>query len=431
MTFLAILNIFTVIFESIIIFMLLDTYIDKKGKYNIRTYFCSVIILSVLINVSNTILNLGLLNLVFVISSASVIAYMYNKQIKMNIIFSTIAVLILTITEIIVVFLVSLLNGVSLKTAAEVEEYVMLGTILSKLFTFFIVKLLCLLHKKNSILTMKTSYWVLFLIIFINSVVTIFLIFRLQYNSHSIVLYNLSVICSLGLLYSTFFSLYLYERIAKQTELEHRQQIYVQQIKAQSKHLDEILITQKELKKLRHDLKNHSISIRAFFEKGDCEAGLEYVENINELIGSAQDNIESGNIALDAIINTKRNLAVNKGIEFITNIQIPENIFVDAIDLCIIFGNALDNSIEACEQIVNKDKKITVSIVYEDDSLLCKITNTVSKANNKFPHSLKKDKANHGFGIKNIESALSKYKNVCRFNQTDDEFMLSFVIFKN
>ena len=105
--------------------------------------------------------------------------------------------------------------------------------------------------------------------------------------------------------------------------------------------------------------------------------------------------------------------------------------FVDAIDICIIFGNALDNCIEACDKIENGPKKISVSIIYEDESLICKIVNTAIKSNSRFLHTTKSDNINHGFGIGNIESALEKYKNICRFKQSDTEFILSFVIFKN
>ena len=63
-------------------------------------------------------------------------------------------------------------------------------------------------------------------------------------------MYNLSVLCSFGLLFSTFFVLYLYEHLAEQSEIIHNQQKYEQHLKEQVKHLDEILVAQKQLKNL-------------------------------------------------------------------------------------------------------------------------------------------------------------------------------------
>ena len=70
--------------------------------------------------------------------------------------------------------------------------------------------------------------------------------------------------------------------------------------------------------------------------------------------------------------------------------------------------------------------------MYEDNSLICKISNSAIKVQGgKYLRTLKKDKDNHGFGIENIESALSKYRHICRFKQEEKEFQLSFVIFEN
>lgn len=187
----------------------------------------------------------------------------------------------------------------------------------------------------------------------------------------------------------------------------------------------------KKMKSLRHDINNHNIAIQAFFEKGDCKAGLEYMKNIGQQLNLTSDIIETGNIALDAIINAKKTVAQGKGIEFTTNIQIPENVFVNETDLCTVFGNALDNCIEACEQITDRERKISVSIVYDDNSLICKIANTAINTDNDLLTTTKQDKDNHGFGISNIKTALAKYNNVCRFKQSETEFILSFVIFNN
>lgn len=430
MTF-TLVNVLACVFEAIIIFMFFDAYIEKNESTRLSMHAILFVILAVLISLSNIVLNLGLLNLIFVIVIVFIIMSIYNRNLKMNLVLSIVSVVILTMSEIVVGLLTIMLTGVEMDKIGEITEYHLLGAILSKLIAFFIMKFFCLIHRKDNDLKIKTSYWLLFLMMFISSGMSIFLIFRFQYESN-LVVYNLaSVLCSFGLLYSTFFTLYLYENLSVQAKMEQKHEIFQQQIKAQSKHLDEILITQREIKKLRHDLANHNISIQKYFEEGDCKSGLDYMKNMNELINISSGEITTGNTALDAIINTKRSIALSKNIKFMTNIQIPENIFVDAIDLCIIFGNALDNCVEACERITDGEQWISISIVYEDDSLICKIANSAPKTQSGFLHTIKKDRENHGFGIGNIESALSKYKNVCRFKHENEEFQLSFVIFNN
>lgn len=427
----AVVSILGCIFEAIIIFMFFDAYIEKQDETPCYLHIMSITILAGLIVVSNIVLDLGLLNLIFVVGAIFIIMYAYNKNTKMNLLLSIISVVILSVSEVIVALIIIMLTGVAMDQIESIPEYYVLGSILSKLVAFFVLKFLCLLHKKGNELTIKTSHWFIFLIMFITSGMSIFLIFRFQNESNFAELNIVSILCSFGLLYTTFFTMYLYENLSRQAKNEQRQELFQQQIKAQSKHLDEILITQRKIKKIRHDLVNHNISIQQFFKDGDCKAGLEYMRKMDEYLNFSTDEISTGNAALDAIINTKKSIAQNKKIDFNVNIQIPTEIFVNAIDICIIFGNALDNCIEACERIPFGERWISLSVVYEDDSLICKISNSAIKSQKKFLYTSKKDRQNHGFGIENIESALAKYKNVCRFKQDEREFQLSFVIFNN
>ena len=153
-------------------------------------------------------------------------------------------------------------------------------------------------------------------------------------------------------------------------------------------------------------------------------------ESLKEKINSDLENteiVDTGNTAFDAIISTKKALAESKNIEFTIQIQIPEKLKVDAVDLCVIFGNSLDNAIEACEKLENQ-RMINVSAIYDDCQLICKITNTAALSTTDL-QTTKDDKENHGFGLENIKQALSKYNHVLKIDQSDNNFVLSFVIF--
>ena len=164
-----------------------------------------------------------------------------------------------------------------------------------------------------------------------------------------------------------------YERSLK---FEIQKQNYEQQIGAQSKHIDEILVMQKQIKKFRHDSSHHFTALKYFFANNQNQYGLTYIEKINSDLENTEI-VDTGNTAFDAIISTKKALAESKNIEFTIQIQIPEKLKVDAVDLCVIFGNSLDNAIEACEKLENQ-RMINVSAIYDDCQLICKITNTAA-----------------------------------------------------
>ena len=76
--------------------------------------------------------------------------------------------------------------------------------------------------------------------------------------------------------------------------------------------------------------------------------------------------------AVDALVNYKYLLAVQKNIEMQVEICIPEELNVDTADLCIILGNLLDNAIEAAEKC-EKEKRIRLKILYGNRNIRIEI----------------------------------------------------------
>ncbi len=99
-------------------------------------------------------------------------------------------------------------------------------------------------------------------------------------------------------------------------------------------------------------------------------------------------------------------------------------------DECVIFGNALDNAIEACDKVdkVKENRYINVSVKYDRDKLICKITNSCVNKNKQSKATTKQDEKNHGIGTDNIMKALEKYKSVSKITRTDDKYTLFFII---
>lgn len=428
MTIYNIADMLTGLIEAVMVFLLFETFCAKRESIPVWVYWIGIVLLTVLINLSNTVFNYGILNAAGMSAAFFIVSFLYKGNIPAKIIMSVLAFLLISIIEIIVMFIIILIFNISVTEAIHIPAYRLLGIIVSKTLALLIVSIIRFKYKNKSLI-LKPTDWLLFLIIFSTSIVAVFLIFRLSFNIDSEFMYNLSVLCSLGLLLSTFFALYMYEHLAKQAETIRNQEQYEQHLKMQLKHLDEILITQKQIKKFKHDFNNYTIGLQAYIDDHDFQGANEYINKLKETFAPGEDIVETGNTALDAILSTKIAIAKSKGIAVDTKIQIPEKLSVDPIDICIIFGNSLDNAIEACERTHLADKKISITILCKDEAVFCKIINTAPKPKNSLLHTSKADKKNHGFGLENIRTALSKYNAVPGIERTDTEFVLKFVIF--
>lgn len=425
-----VIDILTALFESFLFNMLFQSLFKEREKVSKYIYIIAVVLLAVAIVFSNRLFNFGILNVVCMMIAVFLVSILYESSFKSKAVIILFGFVIVGISEIVTMFLLAFLYSVDVAEIVTIPSLRVVGIIVSKMITYIIFKIICLVNRKKYI-NLGISYWIWFFLILSTSMLAIFLIFTFAYNGTTIFMYNLSVICSFGFLFSTFFTLYLYEHMIKQTEIINKQQVYKQQVSSQAKHFDEILITQKELKKFRHDLKNHLIVLNAFFENNETEKGTQYIQNIINELKNQKVIKETGNTALDAILSTKAAIAASKNISFTTNIQIPENLPVDAVDICVIFGNALDNAIEACDRVSDTKKKISLTLVYQNAAMFCKIVNTAPQKKKNKLMTAKTDKKNHGFGLENIRTTLAKYNSEPVIEYNDTEFVLKFVIFIN
>ncbi len=422
-----IVNALTGVFEAIVTLMLIKAYAEKPKPFYV--YILGALVLTGITNISNRIFNNSYLNIIILIVMVFGVAFCFTRSIKLGMLIGAISAVIFITTEFAVFFLMSLLTDATATELTDAESYRITGAILSKLFAFVVMKIICAKREINRGLSLKASYWALFIVVFLVSALSIYGLYILQYYSIAPHAYNnLAIWCALGLTFMMFFTLYLYEKIIEQTAEEQRQEMLRQQFRAQAKHIDEILLTQTEMKKLRHDLRNHDISLKAYLEKGDCKGALDYLEKMCEQSSHEEELIKTGNTTLDAILNTKRRIAISQGIQFDIRLKIPANLFMDPIDICMIFGNALDNAIEACERMQSGKKWISLSLVYEEGTLLCKIHNSAEIGEGPFLKTIKADQERHGIGISSIEAALEKYKSIHSFEQTEEEFSLFFQI---
>lgn len=423
----SIADLLTGLVEAVMMIMLCDTFCEKRKNLSFGIYSVVAVAVAITINISNEIFNFGVLNVVIMIMSFLGLSFLYKSKMATKAVISVLQYLILVITEIITLFAITLVFNETVSNVININKYRILGIIVSKMLAFLVVSIIRYKYRKTNY--MNTSYWTLFFLMFLTSVATMFLIFKFAYNTERTDMYNLSIICCFGLLFSTIFALYLYENIAKQAEMIKEQEQYEQHLRTQLKHLDDILITQKQIKKFKHDFGNFQIGLSAYLKENDVVSAKKYLRELQEKISLEKNIVETGNTALDAILSTKVAIAENKGIAIEKKIQIPENIPVEPIDMCVIFGNALDNAIEACERVKNGHKSIKINIICKDEVLLCKIVNTASIDNKGNFKTLKEDKTNHGFGLENIKSTLAKYNSTPIVEKSEDEFILKFVIF--
>lgn len=182
-----------------------------------------------------------------------------------------------------------------------------------------------------------------------------------------------------------------------------------------------------------HDIKNHLLVIKEYARQGENENIENYVNGISKEYAVSMSKYWSGNQVIDFILNQKISQAEKKGIEVTVKTGPIGNIPLSESEICALFGNLLDNAIEASQKIVDGKRWIEVYLSQKRNMLFVEIANnflTDPIFENGDPVSLKG--SSHGYGIKSVKRVVEQYDGMMTYKVSNKIFRvnLSFLSFE-
>lgn len=164
------------------------------------------------------------------------------------------------------------------------------------------------------------------------------------------------------------------------------------------------------LRRFRHDLINHIGAIQEYLAMEQYDNAQNYINDIWNVADDLAYKINTGDDSLDAILNYYCYMFEKANIIFEVSGKIVRPLEIEMLDLTTLIGNALQNAMEAT--LKAKEKRIKVEIIDLTSEIFISIYNTfeLEIISSKFwLETSKKDKINHGYGLKNIKSIVEKY----------------------
>ena len=172
--------------------------------------------------------------------------------------------------------------------------------------------------------------------------------------------------------------------------------------------MDMLHKNQEKSRELYHDMKNHILCMKY----SDEHKSDEYIEKVELLLDEYSNKFNTGNVILDTLLHEKNTICLQNRIKFICDINFKKCSFIEDEDICTIFSNLLDNAIESCLKIKNKETSIILRGIAIDSLFVVKLTNTTNGEIDSTGDNLnttKKNKSLHGLGLKSVKRTLDKY----------------------
>ncbi len=215
-------------------------------------------------------------------------------------------------------------------------------------------------------------------------------------------------------------------RLDDQRKLDMQEQLWLQH-KAQY----EISTENVELINRKcHDLKHQIAALRSISDQGQRDRSIQELER-SVMIYDAM--VETGNDVLDTVLTEKSLLCEQRGITLTCVADGACLSFMDAVDIYALFGNALDNAIEAVSTLTSEElRTIAVMVFARANLVFLQIENYYDgslKGEGDLPETTKaQEPGYHGFGLKSIRYTAEKYGGFLTIQSEDNVFLLRVTI---
>lgn len=188
---------------------------------------------------------------------------------------------------------------------------------------------------------------------------------------------------------------------------------------------------QTEIRKLRHDINNQFAIIGNLLSSENIVEAKNYFATLSHIV-DGNNRVFCQNGIVNAVLNVKYNLALKNNIDCFFNIDIDAILSINAIDLCSLFANTLDNALEASMLIKEPSlRKIEVKARCHKGYFSYEIGNNKANKITVVNHcyiSSKSDKKLHGFGISTVKDIVQKYNGTLDITYTDTNFTVLIII---
>ena len=232
----------------------------------------------------------------------------------------------------------------------------------------------------------------------------------------------ISLLVSIVLTY--YFMLYMMERFNYLMRRQYEDEMYREEMFYKEIYYTEVEKRNECVQNLKHDLKNKLSELYHLAEKGDSKALAEQMGGLCQELGKIDERTYTDNPIVDSVLRIKFGLAKSEGIEIDTAIRIPKQMQLERGDVGVLYGNLLDNAIEASLSLPEEERMIRVYMDIKETRLYLSVTNLCAgrkllKTGGRFASGKGEG---HGFGLIRIDTIVERHGGYLSRNSEDGAF---------
>lgn len=406
--------------ENILLIKFIDLFFEKKRNISILIAFLITLFSSILHQIVSTPYHIYISFLLIILLIIYCRINLYGTwQKEIITIFGVYVNLFIIDILVVVIGFIFRLDISKYLGVINVEYFVIVG--FQKLILYFEYTLLKTYFTKRTQISNKTLNLMICLLI---ASVILPEIFLTKYISHTEIDLLTFLIGMLDFLVICFLIFKIYGYLIKDYQKMMEQDVLLETLNHEKRILKVIEEKTEEMNKLNHDLNNHKLTMLHLLKEKGKEAADQYLD---DLLPESSTYVYTKNEVLNYILNEKMDLAESLGIDVKCFIEGGIENEISDVDLSVLFGNLLDNAINAAKEA--EKKFIDIKIKKDDYKMVISIINSYTNLDfrNEKYYSTTKGKG-HGYGLSNIKQIVEKY-NGHDYIEHDDKVFKHICIF--
>lgn len=206
--------------------------------------------------------------------------------------------------------------------------------------------------------------------------------------------------------YIVFLMVHKYTGMA---EKRLEEEMIYQEIAYKDEYYQDVEKYQEQIQDIKHDMKNQLTAMYDAVERGERDLVRDTLAEMLGDIRLAEDIIYSANPVLNSLLKVKVAKVREKGIEMTVKAFVPKRMSINSGDMGVVYGNLIDNAIEACMKVQEGKRFVDVETKYQEGKLLIVICNSKNMEANPDFITTKENKRRHGRGIRSVRRVAEQY----------------------
>lgn len=407
------------IFDLYIFRRYCETYIGKRRTT--MEFSVALLILSEMAGSAVNLLDINWLNFITLVAILSIYVSQYDCRIKSKVVAVAMYMGLTAIAE-----------PVGYMVYRIFADHLIQEEIVAYYFTVFVmaffraavVELFCRIKSDKKVLVSLMPKEVVYALILIplTSLVSCFRLISVAselISAQTIVL----CMCIISMIIVTNHMVYtMVNSYTVMAEKRHEEEIIMQEAAYNQEYYEDMERYQELIQNIKHDMKNRLSALLDAAEQGDAVTVRGKLKEELGDIRFAEETLYSANPVLNSILKIKTAKAKEQGIEVSVEAFLPKKMNIEIGDMGVLYGNLLDNAIEACSRVEEGSRFISVETKYQEGNLLAVIKNSKKTGVNKSLQTTKGNRRYHGRGIRSVRRIAERYNGNLALDDRGDLF---------